>query len=712
VTEFLAQHAYMIAVLPVIGFGIVIFSGRRTPLEGAAVPIAALSLSFLWSLGCLGYLLGGGEPLRRGFEWAVAGSSFVFSYTVDAPAVAMLVMVSFVATLVTIYSTGYMHGDADYSRFFAFLSLFTASMLGLVLASNLVFLFICWELVGLMSYLLIGFWYEKPEAARACKKAFLTTRIGDAGITIAILALFVQTRTLDLNEIFVKVAAGAIPKETLFLISLGLFAGAVGKSAQFPLHVWLPDAMEGPTPVSALIHAATMVAAGVWMVFRMSPIIGATAGMGVYDATVWIAWIGGFTAIFAATIAIAQDDIKRVLAYSTISQLGYMMLGLGVGAYFAGFFHLLTHAFFKALLFLGSGSVIVGCHHEQDMKKMGGLAKAMPITFATFALGTLALAGVGIPGWLGFSGFHSKEMILVAAWTQARPLAWMGLAGAFLTPFYMTRCVCLTFFGDKPRDHHVAEHARENRANMTVPLILLAVLAVCAGWWGPQFRAWLDEGYGFQRAAVHSTAVAAEPAETPEALAEEHDAEVTVGWTAFSCVVTAILAGLLLWGRGPKLVEGWVERNRALRLLRLLLARKYFIDELYLGIANVAIRGMIVCAWFDLHVIDKVFVRGWAWLTLQAKSAMGWVDTYVVDKVLVHALPTAAYVAGALLQLAQTGTVQLYLLVTALGGVALIAASLFADSVLQVFLVAGGGTLLVGVLGACVRRVRRKAVSQ
>ncbi len=710
-TEFLAQHAYMIAVLPVVGFAIVIFSGRRTPLQGAAIPILCLGLSFLWSLGCLGYLLGGGEPLRRSFAIAPMSVPLVFSFTVDAPAVAMLLMVSFVALLVTIYSTGYMRGDEDYGRFFAFLSLFSASMLGLVLASNLIFVFMSWELVGLMSYLLIGFWFHKPEAARACKKAFLTTRLGDVGFTVALVALFVQTRTLDLNEVFRMVAADAIPKPTLFLISLGLFAGAVGKSAQFPLHVWLPDAMEGPTPVSALIHAATMVAAGVWMIFRMSPVIQATAGTGLYDATVWIAAVGGFTALFAATIAIAQDDIKRVLAYSTVSQLGYMMLGLGVGAYFAGFFHLLTHAFFKALLFLGSGSVIIGCHHEQDIKKMGGLARIMPITFATFALGTLALAGVGIPGWFGFSGFHSKEMILVETWLRAKPLAIMGLAGAFLTPFYMTRCVCLTFLGAKPRDPHVAEHAHETPPSMTVPLILLAVLAVSAGWWGPQFREWLGHGYGFDGALTFATAEA-HAGGHHAALEAEHQAEVTVGWTAFACVALAIALGFALWGRGPALVDGWVARYAPLRWLRTLLARKYYIDELYLGIARCAILGMIVCAWFDLHVIDRVFVRGWAWMTLQIKSAMGWVDRVIVDKILVHALPTAIYVGGALLQLAQTGTVQLYILITLVGGVAMIGASLFAESALQVFLIAGGATLLMGVLGGCVVRARRKAVSQ
>ena len=703
--EFCAQHAYMVAVLPVVAFAIVLFTGRRTPGNGALLPILFMGVSFLWSVGCLAYMLSGGEPIRLGFLWAVAGDTFWLSYTVDAAATAMLVMVSLVALLVIIYSQGYMHGDPGYSLFFAYLSLFTASMLGLVLASNLLLLFICWELVGLMSYLLIGFWFHKPEAARAGKKAFMTTRLGDAGFTVAIGLLFVATRTLDLGEIFQKVAAGEVPQKTLFAISLGLFAGAVGKSAQFPLHVWLPDAMEGPTPVSALIHAATMVAAGVWVVYRMSPVISATAGQGPYDATVWIAGIGGFTALFAATIAIAQDDIKRVLAYSTISQLGYMMLALGVGAWFAGFFHLLTHAFFKALLFLGSGAVITACHHEQDMKKMGGLMRQMPATFWTFAIGTLALAGAGIPGLLGLSGFHSKEMILVAAWLHARPLAVMALCGAFLTPFYMTRCVCLTFFG-KTRDSHLAEHIAKVPLNMTVPLIILSVLAVSAGWIAKPLDAWLRHGYGFQSVAQAGEMVAGH-GEASEAAYRA--AEITVGWTAFGCVALGIGLGLALWGRGPERTAAMVRRSAALRALRTLLARKYYIDEFYGFLVHCAICSTIWVAAFDLHVLDRIFVRGWGWLVLQLKSIAGWVDRVVVDKVLVHAAPAAVYILGAALQMLQTGSVHFYLLVTALGAVALIGISLFTDSVVQVAGFTVVAAVVVAVAGAMLTRVGKKA---
>lgn len=739
--EFFAQTAYVIPALPVVAFAVVICFGDRAPGRGAGLPIAAMTVSTMWAFGVLGYCLTGGEPLSYGFEWANVGRSFFFTITVDAAAATMLAMVSIVALLVMIYSTGYMHDDPLYARFFAFLALFSSSMLGLVLSSNLILLFMCWELVGLMSYLLIGFWFHKPEAARACKKAFLTTRLGDVGFNIAIIALFVATRSLDLREIFTKVTAGEVAPPMLFLISLGLFAGAVGKSAQFPLHVWLPDAMEGPTPVSALIHAATMVAAGVWLIYRMQPVIQATAGMGPYDAMKWIAIIGGFTALFAATIAIAQDDIKRVLAYSTISQLGYMMLGLGVGAFFAGFFHLLTHAFFKALLFLGSGSVIIGCHHEQDMKKMGGLAKVMPITFVTFTIGTLALMGVGVPGWYGFSGFHSKEMILAHAWLESPVLAWMGLAGAFLTPFYMTRLICLTFLG-KTRDPHVAEHAHETPANMTVPLVILAVFALGAGWFAQPFEAWLEEGYAFQH-ETDPAEVRREPKQTPMAAGvatlgggeapvgegadawmvpmaplppkvhsheAHHAAEMAVGWIATGCVLAGVLLGLLLWGRGPDRTAAMVKRSRPLGLARTVLANKYYIDELYLFLAKLAIEFMGMVARFDLHVLDRVFVRGWAWLVLQIKTVVGWFDKQFIDRILVHAGPFAIYVLGGVLQMAQTGSVHFYALVTAMGALVLIASALFVEGILNIILALVVMVALAGVVGASLFRRQRKAV--
>ena len=423
--------------------------------------------------------------------------------------------------------------------------------------------------------------------------------------------------------------------------------------------------MEGPTPVSALIHAATMVAAGVWLIYRMQPVIQATAGMGPYDAMKWIAIIGGFTALFAATIAIAQTTSSGCWAYSTISQLGYMML-IGCRRSLRAFFHLLTHAFFSALLFLGSGSVIIGCHHEQDMKKMGawpGHAHHLRDLHHR----NPGPMGVGVPGWYGFSGFHSKEMILAHAWLESPVLAWMGLAGAFLTPFYMTRLICLTFLG-KTRDPHVAEHAHETPANMTVPLVILAVFALGAGWFAQPFEAWLEDGYAFQH-ETDPAEVRREPKQTPMAAGvatlgggeapvgegadawmvpvaplppkvhsheAHHAAEMAVGWIATGCVLAGVLLGLLLWGRGPDRTAAMVKRSRPLGLARTVLANKYYIDELYLFLAKLAIEFMGMVARFDLHVLDRVFVRGWAWLVLQIKTVVGWFDKQFIDRILVH----------------------------------------------------------------------------
>ncbi len=423
-------------------------------------------------------------------------------WILDPLSAVMLVMVSFVGLLIFIYSTGYMKHDENFTRFFCFLSLFAGAMLGVVISNSLLLLFMCWEIVGLTSYLLIGFWYKKPAAAAAAKKAFLTTRIGDVFFLLGIVWLFAQTGTLVLY----KGGGGAIEPAALAgllsqhaglglsaagAIGLLIFAGAVGKSGQFPLHVWLPDAMEGPTPVSALIHAATMVAAGVYLVARVYPLM--QAGIlpgGTTTALTVITWVGAFTAVFAALIAVAQNDIKRILAYSTVSQLGYMMAGLGLGGVAVGMFHLITHAFFKALLFLGAGSVIHGCHDEQDIRRMGGLRSDMPLTFATYGIGMLALCGFP----LFFSGFWSKDGILEAAqhWSVAKTPFYMLVFGALLTAFYMTRQVSYVFFGawrgGKP--------AHESPRVMTVPLAILAFFAIALGAIGtpawPWFRAFLD----------------------------------------------------------------------------------------------------------------------------------------------------------------------------------------------------------------------------
>ena len=495
-----AQSLWLLPALPLLAAGI----GALTRHRGVAIAaILAMAGSFVMS--CLALSSALTDPAAHtacNFPWFDLGHGAMrLGFLLDPLTAFMCVMVTFVGTLIFIFSLGYMKADANFSRFFCFLSLFAAAMLGLLIANSLLLLFICWELVGLASYLLIGFWFHKPSAAAAAKKAFITTRIGDLGLLLGLLWLYDSTGSLlfydgghgvlesaTLASLAGTTLAGGLVASTA--IGLLIFCGAAGKSGQFPLHVWLPDAMEGPTPVSALIHAATMVAAGVFLVARVYPLMSADAllaAVPVHALTV-VAFIGAITALLGALIACGQNDIKRVLAFSTVSQLGYMMLALGVGSWTAAIFHLLTHAFFKALLFLGAGSVIHAAHHEQDIRLLGGLRTKMKVTFATFALGMMALSGVPFL----FSGFWSKEAILHAAheWNVSSLPLYAGLAAVVLTAFYMTRLVAETFFG-KPRSPG-AEHAHENSAVMTVPLVILAVGAVFLGFVGTPAFPWLQ----------------------------------------------------------------------------------------------------------------------------------------------------------------------------------------------------------------------------
>ena len=448
--------------------------------------IAALFIAFVLALiGLIDVATGNGLPLPFSpYELFSAGPLTVeLGIRIDGLSALMLVVVTFVSLLVQVYSTGYMQGDRGYARYFVFMALFTTSMIGLVLADNLLMLFAFWELVGLTSYLLIGFWFHRPSAAAAAKKAFLVTRLGDLGLLAAMILIWDRAGTLNIAEInegaeMLIIAGAMISQAAITLFALGLIAGAVGKSAQFPLHIWLPDAMEGPTPVSALVHSATMVAAGVYLLARFFPVLEASA-----TASDMIAWIGAGTAVGAAILALVQTDIKRVLAYSTISQLAFMMFALGVGGYAPAVFHLFTHAMFKAMLFLGSGSV----NHSTntfDMRKMGGLRTLMPITFITFAIGTLALAGI-----FPLSGFWSKDEILITAWNNNAGIAAMGLIAATLTAAYMVRAVHMTFFGKyrggeepEPGGHGAdPAHPHESPRSMTAPLIILAVITVPIG---------------------------------------------------------------------------------------------------------------------------------------------------------------------------------------------------------------------------------------
>ena len=422
-----------------------------------------------------------GEPGYRAtsnFTWFMFGAHPLrLGWVLDPLAAAMLIMITFVGLWIFVFSIGYMAGDTNFSRFFAYLSFFSAAMLGVVIANSLLLLFICWELVGLASYLLIGFWIHKPSAAAAAKKAFITTRIGDIGLFLGVLWLYQSSGTLLFyddggNGCLEKHALLAVGGSATF-IALLIFSGAVGKSGQFPLHVWLPDAMEGPTPVSALIHAATMVAAGVFLLARVYPLFSLGAVNGVTPSLTVVVWIGVITALMASLIAIAQSDIKRILAYSTVSQLGLMMVSLGVGGVAAGIMHLLAHGFFKALLFLGSGSIIHSCHHEQDIRRMGGLRQLMPITFGTYAVGMLSLSGVP----LFFSGGWSKEEILhaTAHWTPSAAPHYLMMLGVVLTALYMTRQMIYVFFG---HTREASQGVHESPRVMIMPLVVLAFFSI------------------------------------------------------------------------------------------------------------------------------------------------------------------------------------------------------------------------------------------
>lgn len=475
-----------ILFLPLIAAGIITLFTRRMPAISAQISITAIGLSFLLTLA-LYFRLGSQSALAvPPIPWLSVGNLNVeIGFLVDRLSVLMLLVVTGVGLMIHIYSYGYMHGDKAFSRFFASLSLFTFSMIGIVFATNFFQMFIFWELVGLSSYLLIGYWFEKPSAADACKKAFLTNRVGDFGFLLGIIILWTVLGSVQFSELQAALAQNTAALGTLAtLAGLLIFMGAMGKSAQFPLHVWLPDAMEGPTPVSALIHAATMVAAGVYMLCRVFFLYTATPAwpealsfMEGITALEIIAWIGGITALLAALIAVQQNDIKRILAYSTLSQLGYMIMSVGLSGTISAMYHLTTHAFFKALLFLGAGSVIHAMHHEQDIWKMGALKNRMPKTFWTFLFGTLALAGV----W-PLSGFFSKDEVLATAAQGNGVLFGLAVLVAVLTTFYMFRLVFVVFYG--PEKSEGAAHAHESPAVMTFPLIVLVVPTIIAGFFG------------------------------------------------------------------------------------------------------------------------------------------------------------------------------------------------------------------------------------
>jgi len=622
------ELVWLIFLLPLFSFIIISFFVRPFVKPDSKVAgyiiITALSGSLVLSIWALSAVMAAPhhELAMPDISWVVIenGVTIQIGLIMDSLTAVMLIVVTVVSLMVQIYSQGYMHGDTGYHRYFAFMSLFTASMLGLVMADNLLFLFVFWELVGLCSYLLIGFWFHRPAAADAAKKAFIVTRLGDFGFLAAILLLYQNTGTFDIAELHTLAITGALAGTILTWAAIGIFSGAVGKSAQFPLHTWLPDAMEGPTPVSALIHAATMVAAGVFLVARTFPLFEHSV-----EALTTVAVIGAFTAIFAASIGLVMTDIKRVLAYSTISQLGYMMLGLGTGGIAIGIFHLFNHAFFKALLFLGAGSV----SHATgtfDMRLMGGLRKVMPWTYATFVIASLSLAGI----W-PLAGFWSKDEILATSLANQPILFALALITVFMTAFYMFRAVFMTFGGEyrggSPEAH--GAHPHESPPVMVIPMVVLAVLAVISGFWNVTGQFGVFMGHG----ETHSFA------------------------QGFFGILTHPLPwiSLIMGGLGILLAYAtysvkWLSAERIGSLFKplyTLFYRKYFFDELY---ENVIVRIALVKGLFaGFQIFDNNAVDG-----------------------TVNGVANGAIATGRAIRRTQTGQLQLYGLVIGIGILAIV----------------------------------------
>jgi NADH-quinone oxidoreductase subunit L len=669
------QYALIIYLLPLAAFVIQILIGKRLPRQGDWVSIGAVLVTLILALAQFAGMLLDYNPdfqVQAAFTWMDLGAFQIqIGFLIDNITIIMLLVVALISSMSHIYSIKYMEGDPRYSRYYAYLSLFTFSMNGIVLADNLVLLYMSWELVGLSSYLLIGFWFEKDSAANAGKKAFLTNRVGDIGFFIGIMLFFTAIGSFAYSDLFAGVAAGKLTGGLLTAAGVALFMGAVGKSAQFPLHIWLPDAMEGPTPVSALIHAATMVAAGVYMLVRLFGLFSA-------DALLVIAYVGGFTALFAATIAITRTDIKQVLAYSTVSQLGYMVLAVGTGAYTAALFHLLTHAMFKANLFYGAGSVIHAMHHAlhktgdhatdpQDMRNMGGFKQPMPITYRTMVISTLAIAGVPL-----FSGFLSKDLILAGtlAYATHHPghflLPVFGFGAALITAFYMFRLIYLTFHNE-PRRPELFAHIQESPKEMTAPLVILATLSIYLFYTLPNLNPLATESW-------FSHLVAARDSYVPAAWAPPTAHEIAEGLhhshvpTLLLSVVVVALGILLAWGMYLKQhlsPETWAQR---LGIFHRLSAGKYFIDELY---ARFLYRPFLSLArrvgYLDWDLYDHYFINGFGRVTTWLSRLSGRIDYDGIDQTMVDGLGRSTRNAGAVLRRLQTGQLQNYLLFALMG---------------------------------------------
>ena len=686
----LSDSGILNAALAILGLSLasyvlIFFFGKKLPRQGDFIGVGFLGISWLlswwifatfWQIGDPGY------RVEAALNWIdLGGFRIDAGILVDGMTAVMLMVVTTVSFLVHLYSVGYMHGDRRYERYFAFLGFFTFSMLGIVLANNLFFLYVFWELVGLSSYLLIGFFFHKHSAANANKKAFLTNRVGDFGFWIGILIFFTATGSLNYFELFAHVDAGTVKGTLLAWAGVGLFMGCVGKSAQMPLHVWLPDAMEGPTPVSALIHAATMVAAGVYMVARLAPLFG-------HDAMMVIVYVGSITAFIAATIALVKTDIKRVLAFSTLSQLGYMVMALGAGDSVNAMFHLTTHAMFKALLFLGAGSVIHAVH-SQEMPDMGGLRKKMPITFVTFVIATLAISGVPY-----FAGFYSKDGILGSTLAfgmiEGHYLPFiLGITAAALTPFYMFRIVFLTFFG-KPRDEEKFSHAHESGWSMTIPLMVLAFFSITAAGWKTAEQGWfakfaapydlpaiaaefhvqsapadehqlVDPHAAADTGDSHAAAEHAASAGHGDGHDDHHDVHHTAHERAMVMSIAMAFLGIIAsWFVYHRRGVDTAAVQKRLHGVYTVLQGQYFFDELYHAtVYPLNLWWARMCALFDKYVIDGI-VNGTGYLTRLVSWISGLIDQWIVDGA-VNGIAAVLQGAGEGFRRIQTGRVQTYL---------------------------------------------------
>jgi NADH-quinone oxidoreductase subunit L len=668
------NYIWLIPILPLAGSAIIGIAGlialRSTGRKlnkkvVSAIALGVVGLAFVLSTLCVYQLfaveheelfslhlftwLGGGSlPLADG---GMARFEVPWGFQLDPLSAVMILVVTGVGFLIHIYSTGYMWDDSGYYRFFSYLNLFMFAMLTLVLADSYVMMFVGWEGVGLCSYLLIGFYFDKKSAGDAGKKAFIVNRIGDAGFILGMMLVFVHFGSLRFEEVFNK--AAAMPVHTghdfMFWATLCFFIGACGKSAQVPLYVWLPDAMEGPTPVSALIHAATMVTAGVYMVCRSNALYSRAP-----ETLMIVAVVGSLTAIFAATIGFAQTDIKRVLAYSTVSQLGYMFAALGVGAFVGGIFHLMTHAFFKALLFLGSGSVIMAMHHEQDMMKMGGLRKYLPWTYGTMLFATLAISGIP-----PFAGFFSKDEILWRAWSNHHPVVWFFLwCGAGMTAFYMFRLLFLTFWGQERMDEHTKHHIHESPKNVIYPLAALAVLSTIGGFVG--LPGWMGVSNKFEH---FLEPVLRLPEGSEQAAIHSAGQEVLLTILSIAMALVGIYFAHRFYIARPGTADRITEKIKGLYRL---VYRKYYVDELYDALFVNRTKDLgNACFFLDSKLVDGA-VNGAAATTRGTATLSSLFDKYVVDG-LVNLIGWINMLLNRIATSFQTGLVQRYALAAVVG---------------------------------------------